>query len=423
VENDYADFRHLEHDEDLASLRPLAEYKDLLARKEQIQRARAERIRDALRQRLGGDYIVEIDHADKLVFATNVDRATLEELKTRLTACARCLWRDLLDNRFEQYVTVVIPSLPASAAMVPPGSGGYYDHGRRTLVAAQVGMVLVHEFVHALHSADQEARGQVHPVWIQEGLATLFESSRIEGDGMVPQPNLRLNLLKSLIARKQDIPFREFFRYDQGEFMKRAVVCYPQGRYIMMYLFEKGLLKKWYDAYTSSYQTDATGTAAMEKVFGEDLSAVQRDWLAWVQAKTPPAVALPARHAYIGVRTMGQTDGLRVLEVVPGSGAERAGLKVGDVIIHLDGARVVEPGELVQMIDRHNVGDGVQVRFRRDGQYRTVTVVLQEMPEGLSLRMPPTAPSTRPASSPAGRPARRPPRTLPTSAPASRKAA
>jgi len=55
-----------------------------------------------------------------------------------------------------------------------------------------MGSILTHEFTHALHFADQEGRGQEHPIWIAEGLATLFESSKLLGGHAVPQANYRL---------------------------------------------------------------------------------------------------------------------------------------------------------------------------------------------------------------------------------------
>ncbi|MHC4718609.1 MAG: hypothetical protein ACYS5V_16690, partial [Planctomycetota bacterium] len=99
----------------------------------------------------------------------------VRELREHLTAYAGALWRDLFDNRFEQYVTIILPAdgiggTGAGSARV----GGYYEHAQHLLLARQMGKVMTHEFTHALHAADQDALGQRHPIWIAEGLATLF---------------------------------------------------------------------------------------------------------------------------------------------------------------------------------------------------------------------------------------------------------
>lgn len=400
VSHGFSDFRHMQRDADLEAVRKSPAYQQLLTRNAQIQRDRARKIRADLRRRFGAGYICEIDEDCKLVFATNIDRQTLAELKTYLTGFAEAMWGDLFGHRFEQYVTIVIPS-SGDRAPVRMKGGGYYTHGQRMLVAGQIGMVLAHEFTHALHAADQDGRGQRHPIWIVEGLATLFESSRVVGGHVLPQPNHRLNLLQQLVAAKRTIPWKHFFNYTHAHFMKRVVVSYPQARYIMMYLHEKGVLKKWYDAYTAGYAADPGGAKAVEKLFGEPLDKVEADWLAWVRKLKPPPVRLKPDQAYMGVRVAGRTDGLHIQQVVPGSGAEKAGLRPGDVIVNIDGQRIVDGGALTRLVSRRQVGDMLQVRCRRDGRYVTLTVTLQPMPADLPRPRATTKPASRPTSRPA----------------------
>jgi len=376
----YSDFRHMERDSDLEALRKLPGYQDLLARNVEIQRTRAERIRAALRNRFGEDYICEIDHAARLVFATNTDRRTLEALKGRLTEFAEALWNDLFTHRFEQYVTIVIPSSGGKDVDWKKG-GGYYRHSQRLLVAKQIGMVLMHEFTHALHDADQGGLGQAHPVWIREGLATLFESSRVEDGHVVPVDNHRLNVLLSLLARRKAMSLKHLFNHKHGHFMRHSLVCYPQSRYVMMYLWEKGLLKKWYDAYTAGFTRDRSGTKAMEQVFGKPLKQIESEWRRWVRRRRPPPARLRADGACMGIVMAGETEGVRVWQVMPGGGAERAGLKPGDLIVSIDGESLVEGEALLRLLCSREAGDELIVRFRRNRQYRTVTVKLGSVSE------------------------------------------
>jgi len=401
VEFGYTEFRHMERDEDLDPIRKTDAYKKLLARKDEIQRARAQKILDQLQQKFGADYICQIDHDDKLVFATNVDRQTLEDLKKHLTSYAEAQWSNLFTHKFEQYVTVVIPK---PGTLNQPMIGGYYYHPQRVLVAKTIGMTLTHEFTHALHAADQEGLGQQHPIWIIEGFATLYESSKVKDGQAVPEPNRRLNFLKRLVARKQTIPWEKFLKLTHPEFMQQAIAAYPQGRYMLMYVHDKGLLKTWYEAYTADYEADPTGAKALEKVFDKKLAQIEADWKKWVEQLPAPPLQLVAHHAYVGVRVSAVTDGLRIVQIVPGSGAEKAGLKVGDVITKIDGERMVDPDDLLLLVDAHKVGDELKIQCRRDGQYTTVAVELTAMPDTLP-KMEEPAPETRPA--PTTKPIRR----------------
>jgi len=397
LEHGYSDFRHMRRDPDIEPLRKLPGYRKVLARNEEIQRARAERIHAALSKRFGAGYLCEIDHANKLVFATNIDRRTLDQLRRHLTAYAKAQWDHLFTYRFEQYVSVVVPSPEDHRRLRSRRLGGFYLHGQRMLVARQVGMVMTHEFTHALHYADQDGMGQRHPIWIAEGLATLFESSRLVGGRAVPRPNHRLTVLKRLAARKKTLPWADLFKYDRRDFIRKAMVTYPQCRYIMMYLHEKGLLKKWYDAYADGYEDDKTGAGAMEKVLNRKLPDIQADWLKWVRKQASPPLRLAAGSAYIGVRTRGQVDGLRILETVPGGGAEKAGLKPGDVIVGVDGERMIDSAALLQFVSSHKPGDRVEIRYRRDGKYDAAVVTLGRWRGRAQPKPKPKPPTTRPA--------------------------
>jgi len=399
VELGYSEFRHLERDPDLAAIRGAPGYKRLIARKAEIQRQRAAKIRQMLRAKFGEGYLHEIDHDRKLVFATNVDRHTLADMKQRLTAYATAQQRHLFTYPFEQYLTIVIPR--SSDWPTSPAVGGFYNRGAHVLYAQTVGLTLLHEFTHALHGADQEGLGQHHPIWITEGLATLFESSKVVAGRAVPQPNRRLIILRRIVQRGRHIPFKDFVRFSHAKFMGSAATAYCQSRYMLAYLHRKGVLKKWYDAYTEGYGDDRTGAEAMEKVLGKKLREIEKDWKAWVLTLEPPVLRLPARHAYLGIQLRPGVDGVRVVRVVPGSGADKAGLKADDVIIQIDGERVIDPGQLMTVVYRHEVGDKLKVRYRRGTTYRTATVTLGAMPDHVRPPAPPRRPRTRPATKPA----------------------
>jgi S1-C subfamily serine protease len=81
-------------------------------------------------------------------------------------------------------------------------------------------------------------------------------------------------------------------------------------------------------------------------------------------------------------------EGVAVLRVLPGSGAEAAGLRgvvvqrgnrvaPGDVILAVDETKVTSVGELLALLDDRRVGDSVRLTIWRSGEQITVTVRLE----------------------------------------------
>ena len=66
----------------------------------------------------------------------------------------------------------------------------------------------------------------------------------------------------------------------------------------MMYLYSKGLLRKWYDAYVAGYKDDSTGGKAMEAVLGKNLDEIEKDFVAYVKALKPVAIQ-PTKGGYL----------------------------------------------------------------------------------------------------------------------------
>ena len=62
--------------------------------------------------------------------------------------------------------------------------------------------------------------------------------------------------------------------------------------------------------------------------------------------------------------------------ILPGSPAEKVGLRGGDVIIEIDGKEIYSPEELIVSVRAKNVGDRVTLGFLRDGVKKTVTLTL-----------------------------------------------
>lgn len=81
--------------------------------------------------------------------------------------------------------------------------------------------------------------------------------------------------------------------------------------------------------------------------------------------------------------------GVYVKEVTQGSGAQSAGIKVGDVIIEFGGDKITSMEQLSQLIKQHSVGDKVSVRVIRNGKTaKDLSVVLQDSQSQVSQTQP-----------------------------------
>ena len=78
----------------------------------------------------------------------------------------------------------------------------------------------------------------------------------------------------------------------------------------------------------------------------------------------------------LGVAGETHAGGFLLTAVMPGSAAETAGLRVGDVITSLDGDAVADMRSLAQAVRRKQVGQEVMVEFIREGKAQRITAVL-----------------------------------------------
>lgn len=78
-----------------------------------------------------------------------------------------------------------------------------------------------------------------------------------------------------------------------------------------------------------------------------------------------------------------KVQGVLVVDVVPDSPADKAGIKPRDVVTEWEGHRVDEPVELSRLVGRAKIGAKVKLKLIRDGQPVEVTVEIAERPEQL----------------------------------------
>ena len=73
-----------------------------------------------------------------------------------------------------------------------------------------------------------------------------------------------------------------------------------------------------------------------------------------------------------------ESRGALVASVVPGSAADKAGVKTGDIIVSINGVNTKGAGELRATIGLLRVGDKVDIGLLRDGKPRNVTAAISE---------------------------------------------
>jgi putative serine protease PepD len=85
-------------------------------------------------------------------------------------------------------------------------------------------------------------------------------------------------------------------------------------------------------------------------------------------------------HAYLGVTTAPHARGAAVVSAAPGSPAQSAGIRSGDVITGVDGRQVNEPQDVSEAINALKPGDRLDVEVSRNGTSRTFQVELTARP-------------------------------------------
>lgn len=86
------------------------------------------------------------------------------------------------------------------------------------------------------------------------------------------------------------------------------------------------------------------------------------------------------QRAYIGVEidiTKQDLSGVYVSNVLPNSGADKAGIKTGDIITHINNAPITSFPELQEQISKYGPGDKVNVNVLRDKEKMNVIVTLK----------------------------------------------
>jgi hypothetical protein len=389
VRRGFRDFDHMEADEDLEPIRASTTYEAIMESRARLEQPKPapERSRGDARRRArdplaewktahGDGYRYETDAERGLQYATYLDEAAHARMKDELER----LERHLIDAYFGKP-----PEDPVLIAVVRPEDAkryleskeirGTYQHAERRLVARDVGQSLQHEFVHLMHFGHMERTGQRHPIWIQEGLASLYEDYGFRPDGSVEfRPNVRFNIARRQVVSGTAMRWKELAGLKAEAFMADAERLYPQVRAMFEFMARERRLEAFYKELLATSAESPDGLRAIERAFGEPAGTVEERWKRWMKERGAIDDSVSRGDASLGFAAEDAGDGVRIRSFVPKSAARAAGLRVDDVVLAIDGTPVRNREELTLAAAKLEVGREVLVRFRRDGAESEVRV-------------------------------------------------
>jgi serine protease Do len=115
--------------------------------------------------------------------------------------------------------------------------------------------------------------------------------------------------------------------------------------------------------------------ASMVRRVMPQLVATGRVTRGWLGIRIQPLTADLAPS--FGVK---EGEGVLVADVMPGSPAEAAGLKSGDVILEVEGQKTAEVPDLQKVVADTEPGKAARITVLRDGRRETLSVKIGEMP-------------------------------------------
>ncbi len=98
---------------------------------------------------------------------------------------------------------------------------------------------------------------------------------------------------------------------------------------------------------------------------------VIRGWLGVIIQNITPGIA----------EAVGVKEGVIIAQVVPGSPADKAGLKVGDIIVEYNGEKLKDARDLQFKVMKTKPGTKVELKVIRKGKEKVVSVIIGELPE------------------------------------------
>ncbi len=242
-----------------------------------------------LQKQLGAEFFVY--KQNNYIIATDLDKNKADYVVNGVFVnCKKILVNQFFDARADDIVVIYIFKDKSSyfngmqkyLKMQPISPYGHYGNRDRYIVVnyATGPGTLVHELTHSLMAIDFPGA----PIWISEGLASLYEQCRVENGQLVGEQNWRLPELLSGIRSNRLTPLKLLFKSDTKVFrMLRESLHYAESRYFCKYLQEKGLLVRVYKAFRNNPHSSNNGIKVVEAALGKNIDLIEKDWIKWAK--------------------------------------------------------------------------------------------------------------------------------------------
>jgi len=287
VKSGFGDISHARRDPDLRALRGHPVFRAIVDARAAADEMLARRQMEVWHRRFGdAGYRYEVDTSRRLIIVSSLDEAAHADMRSMLERQTDHLEQTLFSGT-RGHVLVIIPNREDAAGLLTRKHvSGLYNHRRRELVTLGHPRAVRHELAHAIHHGHMDAVGQDHPLWIQEGLASVYEDYEIDDDSTVRfLRNDRSEQVQTLAANEWLMTWAELVGLQPAAMRKEAFRVYPQLRSVMRFIADEGHLESWYRLYVEGFDTDPTGVKAMELAFGQPIEDVEAAWHRWLGEK------------------------------------------------------------------------------------------------------------------------------------------
>ena len=106
------------------------------------------------------------------------------------------------------------------------------------------------------------------------------------------------------------------------------------------------------------------------------IRSLVRDLLLYGEVQPEPVLGVTVMQ--VGVQVAEGLWGVEVMEITPGSAAEKAGIQVGDYILYAGGVEILTSSDLLRVRHQYRVGDDLPVVLWRGGEELEVTLHLEQ---------------------------------------------
>ena len=388
----FMDLAQLKRDPDLATLRKMPFFDELLVNWQALVEARRANDLALVKQLIRRTIEQRTDEQLKIELVSAHDETATDQAHKELGMLASWAHTNIFTTSApledQPWVMVVLPDRTGFAkwAITVFGQGvrgnissvgGAYEHQRRRLVAQDLGATLRHEFIHVLHWRDMNRLGQAHAPWIQEGMASLVEDYDMNGRRLVPAPSWRTNMVKRMNDRHRMPSIEELAVTPMNAFTSnRPLAKYAHARTIMLYLLDHDLLEAFYSTYTKNYNEDPSGIRALEMVLEIEIDEIEKDFANWVELLDAVPETGTDLQATIGIEIENGTGDGVVVKGLPDGSRSRTGLRLGSVITAIDGKPTRDLHELIRILGQYAPGQTVTLHHRRGKTHETSRVKL-----------------------------------------------